>query len=104
MASTSRGGVRRQAGHLRLVGNEVVVHVAGEEASGSRLFADDANDVVAVPVSGLAQEGLFAVVVVSGVEAEDPGAAAMGEGRVGRGHVPAGEGAGADLDVVLGSS
>ena len=26
----------------------------------------------------------------------------MGEGRIGGGHVPAGEGAGADLDVVLG--
>ena len=69
-------------GDLRLVGYEVVVQVAGEEAGRSRLLADDAKDVVAVPGTGLAQEGLFTFVVVGGVEAEDPGAAAMGEGRV----------------------
>ena len=87
-------------GHL--VADEEVVEVSGDEPGGGRVLANQAKDVVAVPVPGLAQEGLFRIVVVGRVEAELPGTAAVREGRISGSDVPAGEGAGAGLDVVFG--
>ena len=64
----------------------------GAEALGRRRVGDqDVHDVVAVPVAGLAHERLRVVVVLAGVEVELAAA-----------QVPAGEGAGGGLDVVLG--
>ena len=54
MASMSRGRGQTPCRNLRLVSHEEVVHVAGEEAGGSRLLADDVYDVVAIPGTGLA--------------------------------------------------
>ena len=76
--------------------------MAGQEAGGSRLLADDVEDIIAVKVPGFPQESLFAVVVIRRVKAELPGTAAVGERRVGRGDVPAGKGPGAGFDIVLG--
>ena len=90
------------AGYGDFVGDEEVVHMAGDEAGGGGVLADQIQDMLAVPVAGLAEEGFFRFVVVGGVVAELPGAAAVGEGRVGGRDVPAGEGAGAGFDIVLG--
>ena len=87
--------------NLGLVSYEVVVKVTGKEASGSRLLAGDLNDVVSVPVAGLAQESLFLGVVVGGVEPEFPRAATMRERRVRRSDVPTSESPGACFDVVF---
>ena len=88
-------------GDLRLVGDEEVVEMAGDETGGSRLRNDDVDDVVAVEVAGAAEEGLLAVIVVIGAEVEMGGIEAVGvDGRRLR-EGPAGEGACAVLDVVL---
>ena len=87
--------------HLRLVGHEEVVQVAGDEARRGGLLDDDAHDVVAVEVAGLAQEGLLAVVVVVRAEDERRGVAAVRIQRNGLRGGPAGEGARRVLDVLL---
>ena len=94
----------RQApgGDGRLVGHEEIVELAGHEPGGGGLLADDVHHIAAIPGAGFAQESLVAVVVVGRVEAEGEGGAAIGEHRHGGGQVPAGKGAGAGLDVVLG--
>ena len=51
-------------GHRWLICDEVVVEVAGDEAGGSGLLADDVDHIFAVEVAGLAQECLIAVVVI----------------------------------------
>ena len=107
---SGRRGVR-PLGHRRLVGHEEAVQVAGDEAGGGRLLADNIYYVVPVEVAPLAQELLFAVIVVFGVELEVPGDAAIGPVRIPLraqlhilqvGDGPAGKGASALLDILLG--
>ena len=97
--------------HRRFVGDKEAVEVAGDEPGGGGLLADDIDDVAAVPVAGFAQESLFAVVVVLGVKLEVPRNAAIGPVGIALGtqfHIPAvgdgpaGESAGAFLDILLG--
>ena len=76
--------------------------MAGDEAGGGLLAGDYFNDVVAIEVAGLAQEGLLVVVVVVGVVDEVGLVASVGIARHGVGDGPASEGAGGFLDVVLG--
>ena len=57
-----RDGVPR--GHLRLVGDEEVVQVPGNESGRRRLPDYDVDDILAVEPARLAQESLDAVVVV----------------------------------------
>ena len=95
---------RRQAPgrHRHFVGDEEVVQVPGEEPRGGGLFADEVDNILAVPATGLTQEGLLTLVVVRRVIAELPRAAAVGEGRVSWGIVPASKRPGARFNVVFG--
>ena len=88
--------------HLRLVGNEVAVQVAGDESRRRRLLRDDVDDVIAVEVAGLAQERLGALVMVFGVVHELRVVTAVGLPRNVVRDGPTGERAGAFLYVVLG--
>ena len=96
--------------HGRLVGDEEVVHVARYESPGRLLLADDPDYIFAVQVAGVSEEGLFAVVMIFGTVLEAPSEASIGPIGVAhrpQHHVlgvrqrPAGEGAGALLDVVF---
>ena len=76
--------------------------MAANEAGGGRLLHHDVNDIFAVKVAGLAQEGLFAEVVVLFPVGEIPGVAAIGlSGQLGR-DGPAGKGPGGLPHVHLG--
>src|SRR5262249_5920047 len=72
------------------------------ERGGGGLLADDVDNVLAVPATGLTQEGLLTIIVVRRVITELPRAAAVGEGRVSRSVVPAGKRPGTGFDVVFG--
>src|SRR5439155_11583413 len=87
--------------HRHFVGDEEVVQVPGEESSGGGLLADEVDNILAVPATGLTQEGLLTVIVVRRVIAELPLAAAVGEGRVSRGVVPPSKRPSARFDVVF---
>ena len=76
--------------------------MAGDKARASFALADDANDVLAVQVAGVAEEGLVGVVVVFGTIFEEPVVAADGPARQLGLDGPAGEGAGALANVNLG--
>ena len=69
-------GIRRRRtlprGNLHVVRHEEVVHVPADEPRRGRLAADYLDDVVAVEVAGLSQEGLFAVVVVVWIVTKQP--------------------------------
>ena len=102
MASGLRGSSMFQAGTCGLVGDEEVVHMPGYEPGAGGLPQHDVNDVLAVEVAGVSEEGLLCVVVVFGPEAELPRVASV---RI-PGHLgvnrPSGEGAGALEYVRLG--
>ena len=87
--------------HLRLVGHKEVVEVAGDEAGGGRLLADDADHILAVPVAGFAQEGLVLLDMVEAVVEEAVGIAAIGIAGDGVGDGPAGKSLGAGFHIVL---
>ena len=76
--------------------------MAGDEPGGGRLPAKDVNDILAVEIACVAQEGLFALVVVFRVEDKGRGVASV---RL-RGHAigerPAGESPGALFDIIFG--
>ena len=88
-------------GNLRLVGDEEVVQVAGDEAGRRRLPGNDVYDLFAVEVAALAEEGLLVLVVVGGVVDELGGVASIGVARDGIGDGPAGESAGRFLNVIF---
>ena len=83
------------------ISDKEAVKVPGKIPGGPRLLANDFDDVVSVPRSGLAHEGLHFSVMVGRVEAELPRAAAVGERWVSRRYIPAGESMCAGLDVIL---
>ena len=74
----------------------------GHEPGGGRLFGDYVDNVLAVEPSGLAEEGLLAVVVVVRAVLEPPAVVPVGIAGQLRGHGPASEGPGALLYVVFG--
>ncbi len=65
------------------------------------MLSDHVEDVLTIPVTRLAEEGLFTVIVIGRVVAEFPRAAAIWERRVRRRDVPAGKRAGARFHVVF---
>ena len=52
------------SGYLYLVSDEEIVEQPGDEARGCRLLDDHVDDVLAVEVAGVAEVGLYAVVVI----------------------------------------
>ena len=54
MAAGSRGGGVLPGGNLWLVGDEVIVQVPSDEPGRGRLLGDDADDILAIQVAGLA--------------------------------------------------
>jgi len=76
--------------------------VSRNEARRGRLLADDVDNILPVPATGLTQEGLLTIIVVCRVITELPLAAAVGEGRVSRSVVPTGKRPGTGFDVVFG--
>ena len=70
--------------HLYVIGDEEVVQVPREESGGGRLLDDDVDDVLAIPVARLTQEGLLAVIMVSRVVDEAGGIDAIGVAGDGR--------------------
>ena len=93
------------------VGGKELEEAGADEPGGGFLLDDDVDDVLAVEVAGVAEEGFFGVIVVVVAVVEVPVDAAVGPDGVAAGaggHIfgvaegPAGEGAGAFLDVVLG--
>ena len=50
--------------HLCLIGDEEVVQMAGDKPVTGRLLHDDVDNVLAVEVARMAQEGLFAIIVI----------------------------------------
>ena len=103
MVSRSRGGVSsyHPGRNSAFVGYKVTVHVAGDKAGGGRLPHDNVNDILAVEVARLAQEGLGALVVVRRVVNELGRIATVGLAGDVVADGPAGEGPGAFLDVVF---
>ena len=88
--------------NLRFIGDKEIVEVAGQEPGRILLLDHDVNDVFAIEVAGLAQEMLFAVVVVFRLELIAPVETAHRlTGWLGA-DSPAGKGAGCFLNVVLG--
>ena len=88
--------------HLGFVGDEEVVQVPRQEAGGCRLIGQDFDDIFAVEVPGVPQEGLFAVVVVFGLVLEVPVETAQGvSGNLG-GDGPPGKGPRRLFNIVLG--
>ena len=84
---------------MGFVGDEEVVEVAGDEPGACRVLADHADDVFAVEVAGVVQEGLLAVVVVFLFVLEEPVVTADGTpGQLGLDSPPS-EGPGAIPDV-----
>ena len=95
---------------VHLIGGEELEQPGANETSRCLLTGDNANDVLTVEIARLTQERLLAIVVVPVAELEVPGDTAVGPDRILAGahrHVlgipqrPAGEGAGALLDVVF---
>ena len=76
--------------------------MAADEPGGGGLADDDVNDVLAVEVADLTEEGLLAFVVVLFLVLELPGVAAVGLAGQLRADGPAGEGPGALANVHLG--
>src|SRR5262249_61975384 len=76
--------------------------MAGEEAGCGRLLTDDVDDILTVEIAGVAQEGLFALIVVGGVIDKFSSIAAIGLAGDAVGYGPAGESPGAFLYVFLG--
>ena len=87
---------------MHFIGHEEVVNVAADEPGGGGLTDDYVDDVLAVPVAGVAQEGLLAVVVVVLAVVKEPGETAIRQAGNLRGNGPAGEGAGGFPHVNLG--
>ena len=96
---------------MRLIFNEEVIEMPRYEARRRRVLADDVNHILAVEVSALAEERLFAVVVVFAEVFELPIKASVGPDRIAGyprrvkrrvAYRPAGEGTGALAHVVFG--
>ncbi len=96
------GRLDAPCGDLGLVGHEEVVEVAADEPGRGLLPHDDVDDVLAVEVALVAEEGLLAVVVILGVVHELGLVVAEGVQRDGLLEGPAREGPGRLLDVELG--
>ena len=64
IASGSLGGVYGPGRNGRLIGDEEVVEVPGDETGCGLLPAYDINDILAVEVAPVSEEGLLAVVMV----------------------------------------
>src|SRR5262245_25065941 len=88
--------------HLRVGSDQVIVQMVGQEAGGGWLLIDDINNVLTVEIPGVAQESLFAVIVVSGVVNEFCGIAAVGLSGNAVGNGPSGKSPGAFLHILLG--
>src|SRR5262249_8987005 len=73
---------RRPGRHLGLIGDEEVVQVAGNEASGGRLTANNIDDLVPVERPGVPEEGFGAVVVVVSAIHELPVQTPIGPHRI----------------------
>ena len=88
--------------NLGLVGDEEVVQVADDETRAGFFLEDDVDDVEAVEVACATEELLLAEVMLLGTELELEEEAVVGHARDLRAQRPAGEGAGALEDVLLG--
>ena len=76
--------------------------MAGDKPGCGRLLTNDVNNILAIKVAGLAQEGLFVFVVVFRVIDELGGVAAIGLARDAVGNSPAGKGPSALFHVIFG--
>ena len=95
----------------KLIGDKEVIQMPGEECSRRRLLTDNPDGVFAIPVSGLSEDGLLAVIVVVGVKFKLPGHVPVRpsgvvshlDGHVVRiNYAPTCEGPGSLLDIFLG--
>src|SRR5207249_12173971 len=87
--------------YLHVISDEEVVHMSRDESRGGRLLDNDVDNVLAIPVARLTQEGLHAVIMISRVVDEAGGIDPIGVARNGRTDGPARKGAGTLFDVIL---
>src|SRR5437879_4242711 len=98
------GGARRRCHpgrHLHVIGNKEVVQMAGNKPVTGRLLHNDVDNVLTIEVARVAEEGLFAIIMIFLEVLEFPVPPVIIAARRGLRDGPAGEGPGGLPDIGL---